>query len=121
MGKGYEDLEVYRRAFALQRPIYDLVARFPDFEKYDLASQMRRACKSVASNIVEGYARQRSPKELCSYLAISVGSANEMHGHLKTAHALGYISDEELKEYCDAYQVVARQLTKLIQFWRTRN
>lgn len=121
MGKGYEDLEVYRRAFALQKPIHDLVRRFPDYEKYDLASQMRRASKSVASNIVEGYARQRSARELCSFLAISVGSANEMEGHLKTAHVLEYLDDSELKTFSGEYQIVGKQLTRLIQYWRTRD
>jgi hypothetical protein len=43
--KGYEDLEVFRRGLALQKPIHGLVLRFPDYEKYDLANQMRRACK----------------------------------------------------------------------------
>lgn len=120
MGKGYEDLEVYRRAFALQKPIHDLARRLPDYEKYDLASQMRRAAKSVASNIVEGYARQRSAKELCSYLAISLGSANEMEGHLKTAVLLEYMKEDERKTYGDEYEIVGKQLTRLIQYWRTR-
>ncbi len=120
MGKGYEDLDVYRRAFALQKPIHELVRRFPDYEKYDLVSQMRRACKSVASNIVEGYARQRSARELCSFLAISLGSANEMEGHLKTALALEYVSEAELQTYCDEYAIVGKQLTRLIRYWRSR-
>jgi len=120
MGKGYEDLEGYQRAFALQKPIHQLVLEFPDYEKYDLANQMRRACKSVVSNIVEGYARQRSPRELCSYLAVSVGSANEAEGHLKTAHALDSVVEARAAEFIEEYQIVGKQLTRLIQFWRSR-
>ena len=66
MDKGYEDLEVYRRAFAMLKPVHELALSLPDYEKYDLASQMRRAAKSVPTNIAEGYARRRSPKEFCS-------------------------------------------------------
>ncbi len=93
-----------------------MVLGFPDYEKYDLASQMRRACKSVAANIVEGYARQRSPRELCSFLAISVGSSNEMEGHLKTAAAPGYVVQEEASQFIEQYEVVGKQLTRLIQY-----
>ena len=121
MGKGYEDLDVYRRAFSLQKPMHALVLKSPDYEKYDLASQIRRAVKSVPSNIVEGYARQRSPKELCSFLAISVGSANEVEGHLKTAHELEYLRHEVCEQYVGEYQIVGKQLTRLIQYWRSRD
>jgi four helix bundle protein len=112
MGDGYEDLEVYQRAFAMQRPVYQLVVRFPDFEKYDLAQQMRKACKSITSNIVEGYGRRRSPKEFCSFLALSLASANEMENHLKTAHQLEYITGEELATFLKEYQIIGKQLTQ---------
>jgi four helix bundle protein len=117
---GYESLDVYQRAFAMQKPVHRVVLRFPDYEKYDLANQMRRACKSVPALIAEGYARRRSPKELCTYLAQAVGSANEMEVHFRTAFELEYISKEEHDQFVADYQTIGKQLTNLIKFWRTQ-
>ena len=50
--QSYRDLEVYQRAKKLIVPVYDLAATLPDQEKYDLCDQLRRTCKSVATNIV---------------------------------------------------------------------
>jgi four helix bundle protein len=118
---GYESLDVYQRAFAVQQPVHALVLKFPDYEKYDLANQMRRACKSVPAVIAEGYSRRRSPRELCSYLAQAVGSANEMEVHFKTAFQLGYISKEESERFISEYETIGKQLTNLIKFWRTKD
>ncbi|MBI2724062.1 MAG: four helix bundle protein [Chloroflexi bacterium] len=104
----------------MQRPIHALVLRFPDYEKYDLADQMRRACKSIPTNIVEGYARRRSAKEFCSFLALSVGSANEMEVHLKIASELGYITVTEFDHFVAEFQIIGKQLTRLIQYWRAK-
>ena len=121
MGKSYKDLEVYRRAFALLKPVHDLVLGFPDYEKYDICNQMRRAAKSVPSLIAEGYARNRSPKEFCSYLSQALGSANEMEVHFDVARELGYIGQRDYEHFIEEYQIVGKQLTRLIQYWRSRD
>ena len=117
--RGYQELEVYRRALALVRPVHDLVARFPDFERYELASQMRRACKSIPANIAEGHGKRRSPRDFCNFLTIALGSTNEMYAHFDIAHELGYVDDEEKARFVNEYRVIARQLTQLIRYWRS--
>jgi len=82
---------------------------------------MRRACKSVPANIAEGYGRRRSAKEFCTFLALAVGSANEMEVHLKTAHELGYISPQDIEHFRSEYEIVGKQLTRLIQYWSKRD
>lgn len=104
---------------ALLRPVHELVLRFPDYEKYDLASQLRRACKSVPANIAEGYAKRRSAKEFRAYLTTAMGSATEMKVHLEIALALGYASAEEVNPLIEAYEVLARQLYRLIEAWQS--
>ena len=117
--QGYEDLEVFRRAIALVKPLHELVARFPDYEKFELASQMRRACKSVPTNIAEGYAKRRSPRDFCNFLTIALGSANEMEVHFRIARELGYVTQSEAARFCDEYEIVGKQLTNLIKYWRS--
>ena len=82
---GYVDLDVYQRSMRLMKRVHALVRSFPDYEKYDPADQMRRASKSIAANIAEGYARRAAPKEFARSLRIALGSANEMESHIRTA------------------------------------
>lgn len=117
--RSFHDLEVYQRGMALLRPIHDVVLKFPDYEKFDLATQMRRACKSVPANIAEGYAKRRSAKEFRAFLANAMGSATEMEVHLEIARELGYITVEESVRLVDEYRILARQLYRLIEKWRS--
>ncbi|HEX5479349.1 MAG TPA: four helix bundle protein [Dehalococcoidia bacterium] len=119
-GHGYQQLDVYRRALALVRPIHDVTSRFPDYERFELASQMRRACKSIPANIAEGHGKRTSARDFCNFLTIALGSTNEMYAHFDIAFELGYISEAEKQRFVDEYKVVARQLTQLIRYWRTQ-
>ncbi len=116
--RSFRDIEAYQRARALQPTIYKLTASMPDFEKFDLADQMRRACKSVATNIAEGYAKRDSVPEFKRFLRISMGSANEMEVHLETACDLGYMIREECAKLVGEYQIIGKQLHRLIESWQ---
>ncbi|MHB8375408.1 MAG: four helix bundle protein [Dehalococcoidia bacterium] len=116
--QSYRDIDAYRRAMALLAPLHLLVRKLPDVERFELASQMRRASKSVPANIAEGYGKKRSAKEFKSYLVHALGSANEMVVHLEIAVAIGYVTQDEAQTLIDGYEVVAKQLYRLIQAWR---
>jgi len=53
----FEDLNCWKKGREIRIEISTLIKTFPDFEKYDLTSQMRRASRSVTHNIAEGYGR----------------------------------------------------------------
>ncbi len=55
--KSFEDLGCWQKARELRNDVKNLINTFPDFEKYELVSQMRRASRSVTHNIAEGYGR----------------------------------------------------------------
>ncbi|MGB7841205.1 MAG: four helix bundle protein, partial [Salinimicrobium sp.] len=55
--KSFEDLNCWKAARKLRIEISDLIKQFPDYEKFELVSQMRRASRSVTHNIAEGYGR----------------------------------------------------------------
>ena len=57
-GRPYYDLDVWRKARTLVSEIYDSLKGFPEFEKFALESQIRRAVVCVPSNIAEGIGRQ---------------------------------------------------------------
>jgi hypothetical protein len=49
--KTHKDLDVWKKAMALAKEVYMLIADFPREEIYGLVSQMRRAAVSIPSNI----------------------------------------------------------------------
>ena len=115
--RSYEDLEVYQRAMALLTQVHRLALDLPDFERYNLADQMRRASKAIPANIAEGYGKRRSAREFKAYLTTALGSANEMLAHLKIAADLDNVPREHCDELTAAYTIVGKQLHRLIERW----
>ena len=77
MIKGFQDLEVWRKAHKLVLEIYKLTNMFPRGEQFGIVSQLRRAAYSIPANLAEGYGR-RSTKEFLQFVAIANGSAEEL-------------------------------------------
>ena len=86
------------RAFELADEVAILVYRvtqeFPREESYGITSQMRRAAVSVASNIVEGCARESQTENL-RFLEIAFGSLRELHYQFGLAVRLGYVNKQD--------------------------
>jgi four helix bundle protein len=98
----------------LLRPVHRLALKLPDYEKYDLASQLRRASKSIPANVAEGYGKRRSSKHFRAYLENALGSNDEVIVHLEIALTLKYFTEQETEELIAAYQIVGRMLNRLI-------
>jgi four helix bundle protein len=94
--KGYRDLKVWQKAIDLVPMVYEVVRQLPREERYELASQIRRAVVSVPANIAEGQARQH-PKEFLQGLFIARGSLAEVETLLIVANRLGYLDEQKLK------------------------
>jgi 23S rRNA-intervening sequence protein len=73
----FEDLAVFRRAYALSLEVHRASLDFPRIEQFALADQVRRASKSICATIAEGFGRQRHSKpEFRRFLMMAVGSAD---------------------------------------------
>jgi four helix bundle protein len=55
--RGFEDLECYQLALKVFHEAYHVASLLPPDEKFNLASQLRRAAASIILNIAEGYGR----------------------------------------------------------------
>jgi four helix bundle protein len=98
---------------------HKLALRFPDYERYALADQTRRAGKSVPTNIAEGYGRRRSAKEFKHFLSIALGSSNEVIVHLEITRELGYAEPTDCNALIEEYTVICKMLFRLIENWRS--
>lgn len=93
----FENLDAWKKAKELTVLIYQLLAKFPSHERFDLCSQVRRAAISVPSNIAEGSGRI-SYKEKIHFLEIAYGSLMETYCQLLIAVELNYISNDDLEQ-----------------------
>ncbi len=92
--KTFEDLECWKSATKLRRAISKVIKLFPDSEKFELTSQMRRASRSVTHNIAEGYGRFHY-KENAQFCRTSRGSVYELLDQTLVALDEEYIDKEE--------------------------
>ena len=84
---------VYQEAYQLALELHqETINRFPQHENYELGSQLRRASKSIAINIAEGYGKRtkESNKDFIRFLRIAQGSADEVTVELNFCKDLDY-------------------------------
>ena len=112
MSYSFETLKAWQEARKLVVSVYHLLDGFPDFEKYALCDQIRRAIVSVPSNLAEGSGRT-SLKEQVHFIEISYGSLMEAYNQLIIASDLNYISVESLDALRPQIDDVARMLNGL--------
>ena len=55
----YKDLRVYQSAMDAAMEIFEVTRSFPPEEKYSMVDQMRRASRSVCTNIGEAWRKRR--------------------------------------------------------------
>ena len=115
----YRQLEVWQRAQRFALTIYRSTEAFPMRERYDLASQMRRAAVSVASNIAEGCGRQ-GDRELARFLRIARGSVHEVECQLMLAGELEYLKQETCAELERSTAELSKMLNALIRGFPAR-
>lgn len=115
----FENLEAYKKAQMLVGSVYDLTRKFPQFEMYALASQLRRAIVSVPSNLAEGSGRC-STKEKVHFIEIAFGSLMESYCQLSLAQDLGYITEEDVMAVKPDFFEVSRLLSGLKNSFSTK-
>lgn len=78
-------------------------------EQYGLATQMRRAAISIASNISEGAARS-GKKEFLQFINMAQGSASELDMQTELAKELEYINNETYEKITSELRIISKQL-----------
>src|SRR5437867_6868559 len=101
--RSYKELRVYQAAIEAAMRIFEITKRFPMEERFSMVDQMRRASRSVCSNIGEAWRKRRYPAHFVSKLSDSEGEAEETRVWLDLAFRCKYISEVEAIELDRAY------------------
>ena len=112
--RSYKDLRVYQAAMDAAMKIFELSKRFPSEERYSLTDQMRRASRSVCSNIGEAWRKRRYPAHFVSKLSDSEGEAEETRVWVEFAYRCRYITASEARDLDSTYDGILGQLVKMI-------
>lgn len=112
--QGFRDLKVYKLAFKLAMEIYRESKHFPKEETHSLTDQIRRASRSVCTNIGEGYRKKRYSKMFISKISDADGEASETQVWVDFSQACGYISTELQQRWRAGYEEVGRMLGGMI-------
>ena len=110
----YKELRVYQAAMDAAMRIFEISKRFPPEEKYSLTDQIRRASRSVCSNIGESWRKRRYRAAFVSKLSDSETEAEETRVWLEISWRCKYISKSEADELDHEYDKILAQLVTMI-------
>jgi four helix bundle protein len=117
--RDHKKLRAFELADALVLSIYRLTSKFPTQEQYGLTSQLRRSAVSIASNIVEGSARN-GHADYIRFLDMAYGSCREVEYQLSLVDRLGFAKQEHVDPVLAQAEETAKVLNGLIRSLRNR-
>jgi four helix bundle protein len=112
--KPHRNLEVWKDSISFVKELYELTSNFPEEEKYNLVSQIRRAAVSIPANIAEGAARQ-TQKEFLQYLHVSSGSVSEIDTLLEICKELSFLPEKKQADLQKQLSRISAMLNGLIK------
>jgi four helix bundle protein len=116
----FRKLDIWNDSMDLTVQVYKLVSKFPNEEKYNLTSQIRRCAVSVPSNIAEGAGRN-SNGEFGHFLGIANASAYELETQLIISEKLGLIPGNELSVIISNIHSLQKRIFTLIQSLKSKS
>ena len=110
----YRELRVYKDAFEAAMEIFEITKKFPQEEKYSLVDQIRRASRSVCSNIGEAWRKRRYPAAFVAKLSDSETEACETQVWLEFSLCCKYIDENTFTQLYDKYEKILGQIVRMI-------
>jgi len=114
----YRDLLVYQQAYRLALTVSQLSKAFPRHEQNELGRQIRRCSRSIAANIVEGWAKRESPAEFRRHLQIAIGEREETRFWLDLTCDEGCAPKSKTEPLETEYAKLGMMIHNLWKEWR---
>jgi four helix bundle protein len=115
----FEDLEAYKAARAFRKAMYAVSRGLPSFEKFELASQIRRAAVSLTNNIAEGHGRWHYLDHI-KFVLQARGSLEELHDDLNICEDEHYLPVTEIAPLKEQAVHVRKLLNGYLRYLRER-
>lgn len=115
----FEDLEVYKLAREFRKAMYGVTRRLPAFEKFELASQIRRAAVSLTNNLAEGHGRYHFLEQI-RFTLIARGSLEELMDDLNVCEDENYLAVAEIAALKQQAWQVHRVMAGYLRYLRER-
>jgi four helix bundle protein len=115
----FEDLDTYKVAREFRKAMYATARRLPDFEKFGLASQVRRAAVSLTNNIAEGHGRFHYADQI-KFMLQARGSLEELQDDLNVYEDENYIPVAEIAKLKGDSWNAHKVLNGYIRYLRNR-
>ena len=110
----FQDLIVYKKAFALAMKIFEISKAFPTEEKYSLTDQIRRSSRSVPANITEAYRKRVFPRHFHSKLTDCDAENSETQVWIEFCYQCQYISFDIYNELLSQSDEIGKLLNYMI-------
>ncbi|OQW63203.1 MAG: hypothetical protein A4S17_07405 [Proteobacteria bacterium HN_bin10] len=108
-------LVVFQKAYQAALDVHKIALGFPQHERFELSSQLRRSSKGICANLTEGRGRQQgSQAEFRRFVLMALGSADETLLWIRFARDLGYLDTSEHDDLASRYAEIARMLNGLV-------
>ena len=111
--RSHKDLDVYKMAFKAAMRIFEITKSFPPEEKYSLTDQIRRASRSVCTNISEAFRKRRYPKAFVSKLNDAEGEAAETQVWLDFSLECKYMKEDVHNELYQTYEHIIGKIISM--------
>ena len=109
----FRDLVVYQRAFKAAMTIFQLTKDFPSEERFSLVDQIRRASRSVCSNLSEAWRKRRYIAVFKNKVTDSMQEASETQCWLEFSLACEYIGQATFDNLDREYEEIIAMLNSI--------
>ena len=118
MSRSYRDLEIYQFSHKLAVEIHKMtITDLPPSERFEEAIQIRRASKSISTNIVEGFGRRKYIADYLRFLTYSHASCDETTEHLFYLRDTNCLSQSRSAYFIENYETLGRKIYPLSNLW----
>ncbi|MDV6167784.1 four helix bundle protein [Flavobacterium sp. DG1-102-2] len=119
MTKTFTEFEVYQKSIVLAKEIFRLMNTQSFEREYGFKDQIKRAVVSISNNIAEG-SEYNNNKQFIRFLRHSKGSCAEVRSMLILSKELNFCNEEETKTAIELSIEISKNLSKFIEYLKSK-